>query len=124
MNRIWIIVGVGGALGSIVRHLSAATVTRWLPSAFPWGTFAVNILGSLIIGLVYGLAQRYQGGPEWRLFLATGFCGGFTTFSSFSYENVQLLQTGAYGTFALYAATSVILCLAMAALGAFLITIH
>lgn len=120
MSRMWIIVGVGGALGSIARYLSAAAVTRWLPSAFPWGTFGVNVVGSLAIGLVIGLSQRHGWSDPWRIFLATGFCGGFTTFSSFSLENVQLMRQGDYGVFAAYASASLVLCLLATAAGLFL----
>lgn len=118
MNRMWIIVGLGGFLGSVARYLSASYITRVHPGAFPGGTFAVNVVGSLIIGLVFGYAQRYNWtSPEWRLFLATGFCGGFTTFSSFSLENVQLLRQGDYAAFAAYASASLVLCMLATAVG-------
>lgn len=125
MNRIWIIVGVGGFLGSVARYLCATSLTRWVSTAFPLGTFAVNVIGSLVIGCVFGLSQRHQWlTAEWRLFLATGFCGGFTTFSTFAQENLQLIQNGDYGIFALYASASVMLCIAGAALGYFLSTLQ
>ncbi|MBS1569895.1 MAG: fluoride efflux transporter CrcB [Bacteroidetes bacterium] len=125
MNRLWLIVGLGGFLGSVARYLASTQLTRLFPATFPWGTFAVNVIGSLIIGLVFGFSQRYNwASPEWRLFLATGFCGGFTTFSTFAYENLQLIQSGNYGLFALYATASVVLCIAGAALGYFLSTLQ
>src|SRR5699024_8971901 len=78
-------------------YLTAVLITRVLPSTFPFGTFTANILGCLIIGVVYGLAGRYGWlTGEWRVFLATGFCGGYTTFSSFTFENADLLQSGHY----------------------------
>ena len=118
MDRTIIFVGVGGLLGSIARYLAAFFLTRAIPSAFPYGTFAVNVVGCLIIGIVYGLSQRFDWlNPEWRLFLATGFCGGFTTFSSFAYENIVLLQDRDYLTFAAYAVLSFVVCLAAAFAG-------
>jgi len=100
-------------LGSIARYLAALLLTKAIPSAFPYGTFGVNIIGCLVIGIVYGLSQRFDWlTPEWRLFLATGFCGGFTTFSSFAYENIALLQDRNYLTFGMYAVLSFVFCLA------------
>lgn len=103
MNRTIILIGIGGLLGSIARYLAASFFTKALPSTFPYGTFIVNIVGCLLIGIFYGLSERYDWfSPDLRLLLATGFCGGFTTFSSFAYENISLLQTSEYLTFASY----------------------
>ena len=119
MNIIFI--AIGGLLGSVARYLSVVCVTKLIPSQFPFGTFAVNILGCLIIGVIYGLSLRYLWlTPEWRLFLATGFCGGFTTFSAFALENMQLIQQANYGTFALYSISSFTLGLAAVFFGMFL----
>lgn len=102
LNSIFL-VGIGGAVGSVARFLTGHYVNKFIISSFPYGTFAANILGCFIIGLVVGLAQRFEWfTPELRLLLATGFCGGYTTFSAFSYENLNLLQTQQFGTFALY----------------------
>lgn len=107
MGRILLLVGTGGFLGSIARYLIAIWITKHFPSAFPYGTFAVNMLGCLLIGIVFGLGQRFEWlTPSLLLFLATGFCGGFTTFSSFTLENINLLQNSNYLTFALYAISS------------------
>lgn len=106
MNRSVILVGIGGLLGSIARYLAASFITKTFPSAFPYGTFGVNITGCLIIGIVFGLSERFDWLPEWRLFLATGFCGGFTTLSSVAYENIVLLQDKDYLTFASYSILS------------------
>lgn len=106
-GRIFILIGLGGLIGSIGRYLTASWLTKLFPASFPYGTFAVNILGSLIIGVVYGLSNRFDWfTPEWRFFLATGVCGGYTTFSSFAYENVNLIQEGNYLTFATYSISS------------------
>ncbi len=96
-------VGLGGFLGSVSRYLTALLFIRLLPGTFPYGTFAANIAGCLLIGLVFSFSERWAWlSPEWRLFLATGFCGGYTTFSSFAYENMRLLQEDRYLTFAAY----------------------
>jgi CrcB protein len=98
----FILVITGGALGSGARYLLSTYITKTYPAAFPYGTFAVNIIGCLLIGIIYGLTMRiHTVSPEWRLFFATGLCGGFTTFSAFAYENVYLLQTQNYTTFTL-----------------------
>lgn len=112
MDRSIIFVGIGGMLGSIARYLAAVVITRSFPAAFPFGTFAVNIIGCLIVGSVYGLSERHEWiRPEWRFFLGAGFCGGFTTFSSFAYENIVLLQERDYVSFGAYAVLSFVLCL-------------
>jgi CrcB protein len=109
MNRSVILVGIGGLLGSIARYLVASFITSTISSAFPYGTFVVNITGCLIIGIIFGLSERFDWLPEWRLFLATGFCGGFTTLSSVAYENIVLLQDKDYLTFASYSILSFVL---------------
>jgi fluoride exporter len=89
-----IAVGIGGMLGSIARYLVTKTIDRQIPSNFPFGTFSVNFLGALLLGVIYALAVRKTALPEhWRLFLGTGVCGGFTTFSAFALENYTLLST-------------------------------
>jgi fluoride exporter len=94
MYKAIILVGIGGFFGSILRfvisyHFGAKTL-----SSFPYGTFIVNILGSFIVGILLALTLDDLAGPESRLLLATGFCGGFTTFSTFSYEFFAMLQDG------------------------------
>ena len=107
MKRYIILVGIGGMAGSIARYLTATYFSRLFPSTFPCGTFAVNIIGCLFIGIIFGLAERYSWfTSDWRIFLATGFCGGYTTFSAFALENVQLLQQSNYFSFALYSIAS------------------
>lgn len=107
--RILLIVGLGGFLGSIARYLAQQLITRWLPVIFPYGTFFVNVAGCFLIGIIYALADRGNAlNPEWRIFLATGFCGGFTTFSTFSFEAFQLMREGQYLFLSLYIGLSVL----------------
>ncbi|WP_340112904.1 fluoride efflux transporter CrcB [Maribellus mangrovi] len=102
MLRTLFIVGVGGFIGSVMRYLVQLFVERDMSSTFPWGTFVANIAGSFIIGAVFALAQKGNLlSAEWRLFLAVGICGGFTTFSSFAYNNLTMLREGVYGQFIL-----------------------
>ena len=102
LNNI-LIVGLGGAAGSILRYFCQ----RSLNIDFPYGTLLVNILGCLLIGVLWGLFTRHIDETK-RLFLVTGFCGGFTTFSSFTYEGVQMLTENRWLTFALYTGVSVV----------------
>lgn len=101
---------LGGGLGSALRFAVQQLLhERILPYSFPWATFAVNIAGSFLIGLFYALTARYQLSPEVRLLLTTGFCGGFTTFSTFSNDGVQMIQKGAYLPFTGYMLLSIAL---------------
>jgi fluoride exporter len=110
MLRNILLVGVGGAIGSIARYLSQKYIYEWHPHPFPFGTLLVNILGSFLIGIVYAMAEKGNMlTAESRLFLASGLCGGFTTFSAFALENVILLKTGNFAYFAIYTAASVTL---------------
>ncbi|MCF8363415.1 MAG: fluoride efflux transporter CrcB [Prolixibacteraceae bacterium] len=110
MWRTLLIVGTGGFLGSVSRYLGQVAVEKVMHSSFPWGTFAVNILGSFIIGILYALAEKGNLlSVEWRLFLTVGFCGGFTTFSTFAYNNLTLLKDQAIGMLLLNTLGSVIL---------------
>ena len=104
-----LIIGLGGALGSIGRYLVQVAVGRYITLTFPLGTLLVNITGCFLIGLLYGLAERHAWmSIEWRLFLITGICGGYTTFSSYSYESITLLKHGNYSYLIFYIASSVI----------------
>jgi len=107
MINNFLIVVLGGSLGSGLRYITASHMTRLFPASFPYGTFIVNISGCMLIGLIYGFSERFDWpSNQFRLFLATGFCGGYTTFSSFTYENIKLLQSGDYLTFSLYSLAS------------------
>lgn len=108
MFKAIFLVGCGGFTGSILRFLIARFLENRILSSFPYGTFTVNILGCLIVGFIYGLMIKNLASPEARLFLATGFCGGFTTFSTFSYELFTLMQDGQVFYALLYLAGSLI----------------
>jgi len=90
-----LLVGVGGLVGSLCRYWLAGFVQQLYGSEFPWGTLAVNVLGSFVIGLVFAMSvDRGLINADVRLLLTTGFCGGFTTMSTFSFETVALLRDG------------------------------
>ncbi|MBN8851983.1 MAG: camphor resistance protein CrcB [Sphingobacteriales bacterium 50-39] len=92
--RTAMIIALGGAIGSLSRYGAQTYIYKLYPFVFPLGTFLVNMTGCLIIGLAYGLSEKGDLlTPEWRLFLTTGFCGGFTTFSTFAYENASLIRS-------------------------------
>ena len=105
-----LLVGLGGAAGSMLRYAFSV----WFKHAsFPLATFLVNVIGSFIIGLVFAYSLRSESfATNWRLFLAAGICGGFTTFSAFSLESLQLLQQQRVGIFFLYVIGTVLLGLA------------
>jgi fluoride exporter len=89
-----IIIALGGGIGSVFRYLTALFVNKYFASSFPYATFLTNIFGCLLIGLFYGLFEKNINlSSELRFFLITGFCGGYTTFSTFSNENIQLLES-------------------------------
>ncbi len=106
MLKSILLVGTGGFAGSVLRYLISRFIALETSSAFPLGTFTVNIAGCLIIGLIYGFGIKEPVSSEMRLLLATGFCGGFTTFSSFSMEFFLLLGDGYAGLAFLYAGAS------------------
>jgi CrcB protein len=107
-----LLVALGGAIGSALRHLTNIAGLRLLGAGFPWGTFAVNILGSFLMGLVVELLARRLGASEGlRLFLATGILGGYTTFSAFSLDTIVMAERGAVALAMLYVAASVALAL-------------
>lgn len=124
MLRSIIIVGIGGFLGSVSRFLVSRYFQLQTLSGFPWGTFTVNLLGSFIIGLVYGLSERGNLiTPELRLFLAVGFCGGFTTFSSLANDAFLLLQGREFLYLLVYTAASFFLGLLAVFVGRYIIQI-
>jgi fluoride exporter len=105
-----LLVGLGGGVGSVARFLCQRSVSAWYPHAFPFGTLIVNFLGCLLIGLLLGLMEKGNiVKPELKLLLITGFCGGYTTFSAFAAENIQLLRDGRLLYFTIYTVGSVVL---------------
>jgi CrcB protein len=113
-----LLVAAGGALGSALRYLVAVAAITWLNPAFPWGTLAVNLLGSFSIGLVQQLAtEALVLSEDTRLLLSTGVMGGLTTYSAFSYETVRLFETGAAWHAWLNVIVTTAACLALCFLG-------
>lgn len=117
MGGTLVAVATGGALGALGRYLLAGAVQRAAGDAFPWGTLSVNILGSLLLGILFGLVERGSFAPEFQALLAVGLLGSFTTFSTFSLESLTLIQSGDWLRAGLYVCGSVALGLAMAGLG-------
>ena len=112
MIRALIFVGIGGGLGSMLRYATSLLMQRFYPHAFPVATLIVNVLGCLLIGVLIALLGKSTTlQADVKLLLVTGFCGGYTTFSAFAYENIQLLQSGQYQAAVLYIFSSIVLCL-------------
>lgn len=105
-------IGLGSFIGGASRYLVTLAIQNKILSTYPFGTFGVNIIGCFLIGIVYGLSEKGNINVEWRLFLATGILGGFTTFSSFSNETVSMLRDAQYWQALSYVALSVIIGLA------------
>lgn len=118
----WLLVFVGGGLGAAARHGVDRLALAWFGPAFPWGTLAVNVVGSLAMGLLIAALAAVPGGvsSNLRLFLATGVLGGFTTFSAFSLDALTLWEGGQTAAALGYVTASVILSLAAVAAGFFL----
>ncbi|HEX9248585.1 MAG TPA: fluoride efflux transporter CrcB [Gemmatimonadaceae bacterium] len=108
---IFLLIAVGGAAGSVLRYLVGGVVQRMTAGGFPVGTMFVNVSGCFLIGILLRQFLNMQLSPELRAFLIVGFCGGFTTFSTFSAETVGLIEGGEYGRATGYVVLSVILCL-------------
>ena len=110
MNRNVLLVALGSMFGGVARYICSLQIAERYVTEFPYGTFVVNLVGCFLVGCFYGLAERFEWfSPDLRLMLTVGFCGGFTTFSSFAYENVRLLQERDYTTFGSYALLSVVI---------------
>ncbi len=109
MTKSFLLVGLGGALGAMFRYLLSGL---WKTSAFPFSTLLINIIGSLIIGVVLALNEKNQLiSDNLKLFLVTGICGGFTTFSTFSAENMLMIKAGHYTMAGIYIFASVSACI-------------
>lgn len=111
--RILIMVGLGGGIGSIFRYLASQLVQKYYNGLLPLGTLLINVAGSLLIGILLGCLDRYQfTNTDFKYLFITGFCGGFTTFSTFSAENIALIQSDHAGIAFTYIGLSVMLSLA------------
>jgi CrcB protein len=118
MIKTIFLVGLGGALGSILRYVTVGLTNKYFQGSFPLATLAINILGSLLIGLFIGIiAKYYPDNQPLRFLLIVGFCGGFTTFSSFASENYSLFQNGQQFLAYLYIIVSVVLTIAAVGIG-------
>ena len=105
--KIILAIGTGSFIGGILRYLLSQFIQTKFVSTFPFGTLGVNIIGCFLIGLLFGLTDRGNLTQEWRLFLATGLIGGFTTFSAFSNETVGLLRDGQFWYATVYITVSI-----------------
>jgi CrcB protein len=113
LTYMWI--AIGGALGSVARYGCSDLAARTFGGTFPWGTLIVNVVGSFVIGAfatLTGPDGRWMVAPDARVFVMIGICGGYTTFSSFSLQTLNLMRAGEMGAAALNIAGSIVLCLA------------
>lgn len=118
MNKL-LLVFLGGGAGSVARYLVGMLTLRTLGPGWPYGTFTVNVIGGFVMGCLVGVLAYRGGGDQerWRILIAVGVLGGFTTFSSFSLETARMIETKAYGTAAGYVLASVILAIGAVFLG-------
>lgn len=113
-----LLIALGGALGSVLRYLVTVAAVASFGPTFPWGTLAVNLAGSFLIGLIQQIAlEGLAIGEDTRLFLVTGLMGGLTTYSAFSYETVRLAETGVWSHAVLNVFVTTAACLALCYLG-------
>jgi len=110
MLKMFLITGAGGFFGSGLRYLSQRVIAHYFPISFPYGTLIVNIVGCFLIGVIFAMSDKTRIlSPDIRMFLAVGFCGGFTTFSSFALDSYGLIRDSEYLYFSLYLFSSIIL---------------
>ena len=122
MLKSMIIVGIGSFIGGSLRYVTSTMMKNVCGQDFPWGTLTVNLLGCLVFGLIFALSSKYATtSSPWYLLFTTGICGGFTTFSTFANESMQMLQSGNIGGFIGYVSTSVIGGIALIGLGYWII---
>lgn len=122
MLKSLLIVGVGSFIGGVLRCSVSVLMRGLCGHGFPWATLLVNLVGCFAFGVIFALFGKFSSsGSAWCLLLTTGVCGGFTTFSTFANESVQMLQNGNLGGFVGYVATSLVAGLALVALGYWII---
>ncbi len=106
--KLLLVVGLGSFIGGVLRYLLSVVIQAKTMSVFPWGTLLVNLSGCFFIGLLVGIANKAGLSTEWKLFLATGILGGFTTFSAFSLETIHLFRHAHYLTAFTYIIASIV----------------
>lgn len=124
MLKSLLIVGTGSFIGGAMRYLLSTYIKNMYGQTFPWGTLVVNLLGCFVFGIIFALFSKHNSTDNtFYLLLTTGICGGFTTFSTFANESVQMIQNGNIGEFIGYMATSVIVGIALIALGYWIVKV-
>jgi CrcB protein len=121
--KLVFVIAAGSGIGGVLRYGLQMLVYKFYPFAFPLGTFLVNLLGCFLIGVFFALTDKNLLGNEMKFFLITGICGGFTTFSTFSYDNIMLLRSGYLWYFFFYTFGSLLLGLLATYLGTLLVRI-
>ena len=122
MLKSILLVGIGSFFGGALRYVVSLLMKGLCSQGFPWATLLVNLVGCFAFGVIFALFGKFSSsGSAWCLLLTTGVCGGFTTFSTFANESVQMLQNGNLGGFVGYVATSLVAGLALVALGYWII---
>lgn len=122
MLKSILLVGIGSFFGGALRYAVSVLMNGLCGHGFPWGTLLVNLVGCFAFGVIFALFGKFSSsGSAWCLLLTAGVCGGFTTFSTFANESVQMLQNGNLGGFVGYVATSLVAGLALVALGYWII---
>lgn len=117
MLESMIIAGIGGFFGTCARYLTGIAAKKMFGTSYPFGTLAVNVIGCFLIGIFFGLWEQHEIDPAMKYLLITGFCGGYTTFSSFSHDTYTMIRKGEWWKALLYVCPSVILGILMVWLG-------